>query len=69
MARASPPRSPGTGPTLGHEDVVIDGHHRLELFKAAGLTIVPAVSVHYEHPDILVNPPGLRPEVGCLVGG
>eukprot|EP00438_Fugacium_kawagutii_P031049 Skav231918 [mRNA] locus=scaffold3547:17712:21490:+ [translate_table: standard] len=43
-------------------DVVIDGHHRLELFKAAGLTIVPAVSVNYEHPDILVNPPGLRPE-------
>jgi len=44
-------------------DVVIDGHHRLELFKAAGLTIVPAVSVNYEHPDILVNPPGLRPDV------
>eukprot|EP00435_Cladocopium_sp_Y103_P042440 s69_g11.t1 len=48
---------------LKNYDVVIDGHHRLELFKAAGLTIVPAVSVHYEHPDILVNPPGLRPEV------
>ena len=44
-------------------DVVIDGHHRLELFKSAGLTIVPAVSVNYEHPDILVNPPGLRPDV------
>jgi len=44
-------------------DVVIDGHHRLELFKAAGLTIIPAVSVNYEHPDILVNPPGMRPDV------
>ncbi|CAJ1366198.1 unnamed protein product [Effrenium voratum] len=44
-------------------DVVIDGHHRLELFKAAGLTIVPAVSVNYEHPDILVNPPGVRPDI------
>ncbi|CAE7311468.1 cobD [Symbiodinium sp. CCMP2592] len=44
-------------------DVVIDGHHRLELFKAAGMTIVPAVSVNYEHPDILVNPPGLRPDI------
>jgi len=38
--------------------VVIDGHHRLELFRAAGMTIVPAVSVNYEHEDILVNPPG-----------
>lgn len=38
--------------------VVIDGHHRLELFRAAGMTIVPAVSVNYHHPDILVNPPG-----------
>ena len=58
------------GPSIiadGAEDVVIDGHHRLQLFKAAGFTIVPAVSVHYEHPDILVNPPGLRPE--ALKGG
>jgi len=38
--------------------VVIDGHHRLELFRSAGMTIVPAVSVNYEHEDILVNPPG-----------
>lgn len=40
-------------------EVVIDGHHRLELFRAAGMTIVPAVSLNYEHEDILVNPPGV----------
>eukprot|EP00928_Gymnodinium_smaydae_P089430 TRINITY_DN73399_c0_g1_i1.p1 TRINITY_DN73399_c0_g1~~TRINITY_DN73399_c0_g1_i1.p1 ORF type:complete len:630 (-),score=92.61 TRINITY_DN73399_c0_g1_i1:98-1924(-) len=38
--------------------VVIDGHHRLELFKQAGMQIVPAVMVNYVHGDILVNPPG-----------
>lgn len=37
-------------------DVVIDGHHRLELFKAAGLSIVPAVSVNYEHPETWMAP-------------
>mmetsp|Transcript_41888 Transcript_41888/g.90482 ORF Transcript_41888/g.90482 Transcript_41888/m.90482 type:complete len:627 (-) Transcript_41888:417-2297(-) len=37
--------------------VVIDGHHRLELFRAAGMSIVPAVSVNYHHDDVLVNPP------------
>merc|ERR1712129_374269 len=37
--------------------VVIDGHHRLELFRQAGMKIVPAVFVNYEHEDILVNPP------------
>eukprot|EP00931_Biecheleriopsis_adriatica_P005985 TRINITY_DN107456_c0_g1_i1.p1 TRINITY_DN107456_c0_g1~~TRINITY_DN107456_c0_g1_i1.p1 ORF type:complete len:569 (+),score=102.62 TRINITY_DN107456_c0_g1_i1:37-1743(+) len=55
--------------------VVIDGHHRLELFRAAGMTIVPAVSVNYEHEDILVNPTGVRPDItkesviGCAVKG
>jgi len=38
--------------------VVIDGHHRLELFRQAGMQIVPVVSLNYEHEDILVNPPG-----------
>jgi len=37
--------------------VVIDGHHRLELFRQGGMTIVPAVFVNYEHDDIVVNPP------------
>merc|ERR1711874_425650 len=37
--------------------VVIDGHHRLELFRQAGMQIVPAVSVNYDHEDIWVNPP------------
>jgi len=37
--------------------VVIDGHHRLEVFRQAGMKIVPAVFVNYEHEDILVNPP------------
>jgi len=37
--------------------VVIDGHHRLSLFRRAGMQIVPVVSVNYEHEDILVNPP------------
>jgi len=36
--------------------VVLDGHHRLELFRAAGMTIVPAVFVNYEHEDVLVSP-------------
>merc|ERR1712241_951087 len=39
--------------------VVIDGHHRLELFRQAGMEIVPAVAVNYQHEDILVNPPGV----------
>jgi len=43
--------------------VVIDGHHRLEMFREAGMTIVPVVSVNYEHEDILVNPVGIRPEM------
>lgn len=38
--------------------VVIDGHHRLNLFRQMGMQIVPAVSVNYAHEDILVNPPG-----------
>jgi len=38
--------------------VVLDGHHRLELFRRLGMKIVPAVSVNYDHEDILVNPPG-----------
>lgn len=38
--------------------VVIDGHHRLELFRSLGMKIVPVVSVNYDHEDILVNPPG-----------
>mmetsp|Transcript_160211 Transcript_160211/g.283816 ORF Transcript_160211/g.283816 Transcript_160211/m.283816 type:complete len:592 (-) Transcript_160211:82-1857(-) len=40
--------------------IVIDGHHRLELFKQIGMAIVPAVFVQYEHEDILVNPPGAK---------
>lgn len=43
--------------------VVIDGHHRLSLFRRAGMQIVPVVSVNYEHEDILVNPPGTGKEV------
>jgi len=43
--------------------VVIDGHHRLELFRQAGMLIVPAVFVRYEHPDILVNPPAANKDV------
>ncbi|CAE8705028.1 unnamed protein product [Polarella glacialis] len=43
--------------------VVIDGHHRLSLFRAAGMTIVPVVSVNYDHEDILVNPPGVMSDV------
>lgn len=47
-----------------HKRVVIDGHHRLRLFREAGLTIVPAVLINYGHEDILVNPPGVgHPEV------
>lgn len=38
--------------------VVIDGHHRLSLFRNSGMKIVPVVCVNYEHEDILVNPPG-----------
>jgi hypothetical protein len=38
--------------------VVIDGHHRLDSFRRAGMTIVPAVFVNYEHEDVLVHPPG-----------
>merc|ERR1712054_748310 len=38
--------------------VVIDGHHRLELFRQVGMSIVPAVFVNYEHEDVLVNAPG-----------
>jgi len=37
--------------------VVVDGHHRLELFRRAGMNIIPAVFVNYEHEDILVTPP------------
>jgi len=37
--------------------VVIDGHHRLELFRKSGMRIVPVVVVNYAHTDILVNPP------------
>jgi histidinol-phosphate/aromatic aminotransferase/cobyric acid decarboxylase-like protein len=37
--------------------VVLDGHHRLNLFRKAGMHIVPVVSVNYDHEDILVNPP------------
>jgi len=43
--------------------VVIDGHHRLALFRKAGMQIVPVVSVNYEHQDILVNPPGAQKEL------
>jgi len=39
--------------------VVIDGHHRLEVFRQAGMRIVPVVSVNYDHEDIIVNPPGI----------
>lgn len=44
-------------------NVVIDGHHRLELFRQAGMKIVPAVFVNYEHEDILVNPPDAPEQV------
>jgi len=37
---------------------VIDGHHRLQLFKSSGMSIVPAIMLNYAHEDILVNPPG-----------
>jgi hypothetical protein len=37
--------------------VVLDGHHRLNLFRRAGMHIVPAVCVNYDHEDVLVNPP------------
>lgn len=37
--------------------VVIDGHHRLSLFKQSGMSIVPAVFVNYYCEDIFVNPP------------
>jgi len=37
--------------------VVIDGHHRLALFRHLGMNIVPVVSLNYNHEDILVNPP------------
>jgi hypothetical protein len=40
-------------------NVLIDGHHRLELFRALGLTVVPAVFIRYDHEDVLVNPPGV----------
>lgn len=43
--------------------VLIDGHHRLELFRASGMTIVPAVLVRYGHEDILVNPPHAHSKV------
>lgn len=42
-------------------NVLIDGHHRLELFRALGLTVVPAVFITYDHEDVLVNPPGVGP--------
>lgn len=38
-------------------NIVIDGHHRLSLFRSAGMSIVPVVVVNYAHEDILVNPP------------
>jgi len=37
--------------------VVIDGHHRLHIFKQAGMSIVPAVFVCLDHEDVLVSPP------------
>eukprot|EP00747_Dinoflagellata_sp_TGD_P068731 gnl/TRDRNA2_/TRDRNA2_155841_c1_seq1.p1 gnl/TRDRNA2_/TRDRNA2_155841_c1~~gnl/TRDRNA2_/TRDRNA2_155841_c1_seq1.p1 ORF type:complete len:227 (-),score=48.62 gnl/TRDRNA2_/TRDRNA2_155841_c1_seq1:111-704(-) len=43
--------------------VVIDGHHRLEVFRKCGMSVVPAIFLHYEHEDILVNFPGVKEEV------
>jgi len=43
--------------------IVLDGHHRLELFRQAGMSIVPAVFVNYDHEDILVAPPELTSQV------
>lgn len=43
--------------------VVIDGHHRLELFRRAGMSIVPAVLVNYDHEDILVSLPDSNSQV------
>eukprot|EP00746_Dinoflagellata_sp_MGD_P123868 gnl/MRDRNA2_/MRDRNA2_58472_c0_seq2.p1 gnl/MRDRNA2_/MRDRNA2_58472_c0~~gnl/MRDRNA2_/MRDRNA2_58472_c0_seq2.p1 ORF type:complete len:507 (-),score=91.39 gnl/MRDRNA2_/MRDRNA2_58472_c0_seq2:250-1596(-) len=44
-------------------NVLIDGHHRLELFRALGLIVVPAVFIRYDHEDILVNPPGVSDSI------
>ena len=37
-------------------NILIDGHHRLEVFKVLNINKIPVIYIDYLHPNIIINP-------------